>query len=283
MTNKIFLLFGPTASGKTDIAVELGTKLPLEIISADSMQVYKYMDIGTAKPNVEQREKVKHYLIDIVCPDEEWNASYFVKEANKLAKDIINKDSIPLIVGGTGLYLNAFINDFSFPIAPPSLEIRSMLSKKNTFDLYYELKNIDPLSAEKISKNDKKRIMRALEVYYQTGKRISVLQKNNKRNDLILICLDDEREKIYSRINERVDCMFKKGLIDEVKSLLEMGFDKKLPSMQALGYKETIDYLNGFLTKEETIELVKKKTRNFAKRQISWFKRFDINFFVICV
>lgn len=274
---KIFLLFGPTACGKTSIAIELGRKLPIEIISADSMQVYKYMDIGTAKPSLEERKNVKHYLIDIVYPDEEWNASFFVKNANEIVNDLIKNGKIPLIVGGTGLYLNAFINNFSFPIASPNQDIRNELSKKSTKELFEILKKVDLISSKKIMANDKKRIIRALEVYYQTGKPISKLQHQNKRDDLFLIFLTDNRENIYERINKRVDKMYKEGLIDEVKKLLDMGYDKNLISMQALGYKETIDYLEGKLSKNETIELVKKRTRNFAKRQLSWFKRFSPN------
>ncbi len=272
--NKTALLFGPTATGKTELAVELASQKNIEIISADSMQVYRHMDIGTAKPTKEQRKKAAHHLIDIVDPDEEWNVSFFIRNAKSLSEKILKKGRLPLVVGGTGFYLNAFINDFSFPLAPASVRIRQELLKKSAEELRAELEKADPVSAAKISKNDKKRAVRALEVFLLTGTAISKLQKNKERDDLILICLDDKRENIYSRINERVDDMMRAGLIEEVSSLLEKGYSKSLVSMQALGYKEIVEYLEKRLTKEETVELIKRRTRNFAKRQISWFGRF---------
>lgn len=273
--NKAVLLMGPTASGKTELAVSLASKISSEIISADSMQVYRYMDIGTAKPTQEQRKAAVHHLIDIVDPDEEWNVSIFNSKAKSISEKLLKNNVLPLIVGGTGLYLNAFINDYSFPIAPASGRIRQELMKKTAAELRKELETTDPAAASKISPNDKKRTMRALEVFLLTGTRISELQKNRKRDDLVLICLVDERQRIYERINERVDHMMDKGLIEEVEGLLRSGYSKELASMQALGYKETIEYLEGRLLKEEAVELIKKRTRNFAKRQISWFGRFE--------
>jgi len=273
--NKTVLLMGPTASGKTELAVSLASKISSEIISADSMQVYRHMDIGTAKPTQEQRKTAVHHLIDIVDPDEEWNVSIFNSKAKSISEKLLKRNVLPLIVGGTGLYLNAFINDYSFPIAPASGSIRQELMKKTAAELRKELETTDPAAASKISPNDKKRTMRALEVFLLTGTRISELQKNRKRDDLVLICLVDERQRIYERINERVDHMIDKGLIEEVEGLLRSGYSKELASMQALGYKETVEYLEGRLLKEEAVELIKKRTRNFAKRQISWFGRFE--------
>jgi len=269
------LLFGPTASGKTELSLELAKKLNAEIISADSMQVYRYMDIGTAKPSKEQRKTVPHHLIDMVDPDEEWTVSSFMDSADKLIKDIKDRGKTPLIVGGTGLYLNAFINGYSFPIAAKDDSIRKRLSEKTAEELFSYLKKIDPEAAKKISRNDRKRMSRALEVYEQTGKPISELQKKNKRAGLKLICLDMDREKLYERINKRVDDMIKKGLADEVKGLLNKGYSKDLTSMQALGYKEMVGHLEGKLGFEETVELIKRKTRNFARRQLTWFRRFE--------
>lgn len=271
---KPVLLFGPTASGKTDLAVALASKTDIEIISADSMQVYRQMDIGTAKPSKEQLSAAAHHLIDIVDPDGEWNVSLFVASAKNLSSEISGRGRLPLIVGGTGLYLNAFINDFSFPIAPGAGGIRSSLMERGTDELRKELESVDPAAAAKISPNDKKRTVRALEVFLQTGTPISALQKKQPRDDLVLIRLDDERDSIYERINKRVEHMVKAGLAEEVDGLLKKGYSKDLVSMQALGYKETVFYLEGSLSKEECTELIKKRTRNFARRQISWFNRF---------
>lgn len=272
--NKTVLLFGPTATGKTELAVELASQKESEIISADSMQVYRYMDIGTAKPTQEQRALVIHHLIDVVDPDEEWNVSLFIDNAKKLCEKITKKGKTPLVVGGTGLYLNAFINDYSFPLAAANGEIRKALHQRPVQELRKELEKADPVSAARIYANDKKKTVRALEVFLQTGTPISKLQKNRERDDLILICLKDERARLYARINERVDNMMRNGLAEEVSSLLKKGYSKDLVSMQALGYKEVVEYLENRLTKEEAVELIKKRTRNFAKRQISWFGRF---------
>jgi tRNA dimethylallyltransferase len=271
----ITLLFGATASGKTELSIKLAKDLNAEIISADSMQVYRYMDIGTAKPSKEERKIVPHHLIDIVDPDEEWTVSSFINCADKLIKDIKGRGKTPLIVGGTGLYLNAFINGYSFPIAAKDESIRKKLSEKNLEELYSYLKKVDPRSAEKISSNDRKRMSRALEVYEQTGRPVSELQKRNKRKDLKLICLNMDRDQLYKRINQRVDDMIKKGLADEVKDLLKKGYSKDLTSMQALGYKEMVGWLDGKMGFEETVALIKQKTRNFARRQLTWFRRFE--------
>ena len=240
------------------------------------MQVYRGMDIGTAKPTIEERQGIPHHLIDIKNPDEEWTVSDFIGQTNKLINTLTNKKKTPIITGGTGLYLWALLEGFSFPIIPADKKLREQLEKEQSSELYSRLKENDQKSAEKIHPNDKKRIIRALEVYKLTGKPIS--QSAGKRatglaNSLI-IGLNTEREKLYKRINQRVDLMIAKGLIDEVKQLMEKGFGKDLPSMQALGYKEVINYLEGKYSKEEMIEELKKRTRNFARRQMTWFKRF---------
>jgi len=284
---KLIIILGPTAAGKTKLAIELAKKIDGEIISADSMQVYRGMDIGTAKPTIEERRGIPHHLIDIRNPDEEWTVSDFVREAQISKSKIQNKSKIPIIVGGTGLYLWALLEGFSFPITPADKELRARLEKEPLTALYSQLTTIDPDAASKIHSNDKKRIIRALEVYELTGNPISKLQKTGKRaNGLTgtrLIGLNLDREKLYEKINRRVDLMIEKGLIDEVKGLLAKGYCKSLPSMQALGYKQVIDHLNGKYSKEEMIEELKKKSRNFARRQMTWFRRFkDVNWFDPC-
>jgi len=275
---KTILLFGPTAVGKTDISIELAKQINGEIISADSMQVYRYMNIGTAKPSNEQRKEIPHHLIDVVDPDEEWTVSDFIERANFYIQAITNREKTPIIAGGTGLYLNAFINGYSFPVAGKDKEIRNKLELLSSEDLHARLSNIDPSAAEKINKKDKKRIIRALEVYEITGKPISTLQKQQVSDPdrWSLICLNtDDRDKLYERINSRVDTMIKDGLVEEVSDLLTKGYGKDLNSMQALGYKETIAHIEGKASLEDAIALIKQKTRNFAKRQLTWFKRFE--------
>ncbi len=273
-------ILGPTAVGKSKLAVEIAKKINGEIISADSMQVYRGMDIGTAKPTLKECQEIPHHLIDIRNPDEEWTVSDFVEQTNKLTSEIEKRSKTPIIVGGTGLYLWALLEGYSFPMAPADKEIRGKLEKLPLSTLYAQLTTIDPEAAKKIHPNDKKRIIRALEVYELTGEPISKLQENRTQNtehrtqDTILIGLILPREELHLRINKRVDQMIAEGLIDEVKGLLAKGYSKDLPSFQALGYKEAVNYLDGKWSKEEMITELKKRTRNFAKRQMTWFKRF---------
>ena len=281
---KTVLILGPTAVGKSALAAELAQRVGAEIISADSMQVYRGMDIGTAKPTPEERKDIPHHLIDIKEPDEPWTVSDFVEQAHKLIKDIAVRRKTPLIVGGTGLYLWTLLEGYSFPIAAADKEIRERLEKIPTSTLYARLSTIDPPSAEKIHPNDKKRIVRALEVYELTGRPISALQRNrnnspqlivgNSISSPIRIGITLPREQLYARIEERIDRMLASGLIKEVKGLLAKGYSKDLPSFQALGYKEAIEHLDGKWSKERLAEELKKRTRNFARRQMTWFKRF---------
>ncbi|MDD5382651.1 MAG: tRNA (adenosine(37)-N6)-dimethylallyltransferase MiaA [Candidatus Margulisbacteria bacterium] len=275
----MLILLGPTAAGKTKLAIELAKKLNGEIISADSMQVYRGMDVGTAKPTLEERQGLPHHLIDVLDPDEPWTVSDFVEQANKLTKDIVFRGKVPLIVGGTGLYLWSLLEGFSFPIAPADKELRAKLEKEQLTALYSRLTAIDPAAAEKIHPNDKKRIIRALEVYELTGRPISHSQATRDpglvTRDQLLIGLNLPREELYSRIDQRVDSMIEKGLIEEVTGLLAKGYSKELPSFQALGYKEAVEYLAGKWTKEQMIAELKKRTRHFARRQMTWFKRFN--------
>jgi tRNA dimethylallyltransferase len=291
----MLILLGPTATGKTKLAIELAKHLNGEIVSADSMQVYLGMDIGTAKPSLEERQGIPHHLIDIRNPDEEWTVSDFVEEVEKLKRKIVKKGKMPMIVGGTGLYLWALLEGFSFPITPADKELRTRLEKEQLSALYSRLSAIDPEAAAKIHENDKKRIIRALEVYELTGKPISQLQEPRRSvagSEFTLIGLTLPREELYARINQRIDHMIEKGLVEEVKGLLAKGYSKELPSFQALGYKEAIEYLDGHCpasllsydnvlrdpAKRETLGQMtmelKKRTRNFARRQMTWFRRF---------
>ena len=273
-------IFGPTAVGKSKLAVEIAKNFSGEIISADSMQVYRGMDIGTAKPTIEQRQGIPHHLIDIRDPDKEWTVSDFVEETKHLIPAIEARGNVSMIVGGAGLYLWALLEGFVFPIAPADKKLRAELEKEDPANLYSQLKAIDPSAAQKIHLNDKKRIIRALEVYKLTGKPISQIQRSEEPrisfsgSEPILIGLTLPRDILYRRIEERIDRMMAAGLIDEVKVLLAKGYPKDLPSFQALGYKEVIEYLDGKWDQEKMVSELKKRTRNFARRQMTWFKRF---------
>ncbi|MCX5725608.1 MAG: tRNA (adenosine(37)-N6)-dimethylallyltransferase MiaA [Candidatus Saganbacteria bacterium] len=259
MKKPLLILLGPTASGKSHLAIELAKTFNGEIVSADSMQVYKGMDIGTAKPEESEREKIPHHLIDIKNPDENWSVADFIKEANKLIDKISKDGKLPIIAGGTGLYLFSLIY------------------------LHNKLMGFDQETAKKLHVNDTKRITRALEVYELTGKPISAQGEKDplsKKYNIIIIGLNMNREDLYKKIEERIDSMIEKGLIKEVSELKNVGYGTELSSMQALGYKEVMDYLEGRYEKDEMVALLKKRTRNFAKRQMTWFRRFkDIKWF----
>jgi len=281
------IILGPTAAGKSALAVELALKLNGEVVSADSMQVYRGMDIGTAKPTREERKGVPHHLIDIKDPDESWTVSDFLERAHELTAELAYEWKTPVIAGGTGLYLWSLLEGFSFPITPADRELRAELDKEPASALYAKLLNIDPDAASKIHPNDKKRIVRALEVFKLTGKPISSLQKTGElAHGLMgarLIGLDLPRDLLYQRINERVDRMIGAGLLDEVKGLKEKGYGRELPSIKALGYKEVLDHLEGIFSESEMIEELKKRTRNFARRQMTWFRRFkEVRWYDAC-
>lgn len=290
MSNKIIVIVGPTAVGKTYVSIELAKKLGTEIISADSMQIYKGMDVGTAKIKTEEMQGIKHHMIDLVYPDENYSVSDFKREAEKNIDEIISRGKVPVIVGGSGLYVNSLIYDLDFSNAKSNEKLRDYYTyyhKEHGEDALYEkLKKIDPESAEKIHKNNVKRVIRALEVYDLTGRKFSEtntdIRKKSSKYDFILIGLSMDRKILYERINERVDKMINEGLVEEVKSLLDKGFEKNLISMQAIGYKEIIEFLEGNITFEEAVNILKQNTRHFAKRQFTWFlkdenvKWFDI-------
>jgi len=278
--NNLFILLGPTVVGKTDISIKLAQKIPdIEIISADSMQIYKYMDIGTAKPDKGILNTIKHHMIDIVDPAEDFDVIQYSKLTNNIILDLFKKSKIPILVGGSGLYISSIIHPLFAGPAKNSEYRETLEEEAKTHSkkyLYEKLSKIDPDSASKIKPNDVRRIIRALEVYQSTGKTISYLQRKSSNNDVKInyqiIGFKRNRENLYQRINLRIDKMIKDRFIEEVKMLREMGYKEDLNSMQGLGYKQINKYLNGIYTKEETINLIKIETRHYAKRQMTWFK-----------
>jgi tRNA dimethylallyltransferase len=276
----LLIVAGPTATGKTKIAIELALRLGAEIISADSMQVYKDMDIGTAKPSPEERERVPHHLVDLISPAQPFTVADYQRLFLATYKQLEQKGVLPLLTGGTGLYIRAVTRGYNFPGPPVNPELRAGLRKeaeeRGKEEMHRRLAAIDPESAERIHPNDLKRVLRALEVYLTTGVPISSWQKREGKTwpeDLIYIGLTRDREELYQRIELRVDRMIAQGLLDEVKGLLEKGFGPELQSMQGLGYKELVPVVKGQATLEEAVKLLKKRTRNYAKRQMTWFRK----------
>ena len=277
---KVIVICGPTASGKTALSIELAKRINGEIVSCDSMQIYKDMDIGTAKPTKEEMQGIKHYLIDFVSPDERYSVADYKLDAKKAIKEIINKGKVPIIVGGTGLYVDSLIYEIEYPNIEFDEEYRLKLEKEadenGLADLYEKAKKIDSQAIEKISENDRKRILRILEIYHATGKNKTEQEIESRKKeveyDYRVYALKWEREKLYERINKRVDIMLEQGLIDEVKSIYKKY--KKFPTaMQGLGYKEVVEYLENKTTKEEMIEKIKQETIRYAKRQMTWFRK----------
>lgn len=281
MKQPLIVLTGPTAVGKTELSIELAKLVNGEIISADSMQVYRHMDIGTAKITPEEMQGVKHYLIDVLNPDEEFNIVLFQTLAKQAMKEIYEKGKIPILVGGTGFYIQSVLYDIDFTKTQTDstyrMELESLAKEKGAFYLHEQLQKIDPASAKKIHANNIKRVIRALEFYKLTGKKISEHNEKEQSKEspynFAYFVLNQDRKVLYERIDKRVDNMVKHGLIQEVKSLYEKGYQKNLVSMQGLGYKEIISYLEGDCTLEEAVYILKRDTRHFAKRQITWFKR----------
>lgn len=277
---KVIVICGPTASGKTALSIEVAKKINGEIISCDSMQIYKDMNIGTAKPTKEEMGEIKHYLIDYVLPTERYSVAEYKKDAKKAIKEVIEKGKTPIIVGGTGLYVDSLIYEIEYPEIKFDEEYRKKLEKEVEEEglekLYEKAKKIDPIAIQKISKTDKKRIQRVLEIYHATGKtkteqEIISRQKEPEYAYKVYGLLWD-RQKLYDRINLRVDIMIEQGLIEEVKTILKK-YSKFPTAMQGLGYKEVVQYLNKEITKEEMIEKIKQETRRYAKRQMTWFRK----------
>ena len=275
------ILTGPTAVGKTALSLALAKKINGAIISADSMQVYKHMDIGSAKIMPQEMAGIRHYLIDELEPFEEFHVVRFVELAKKYLREIYDDGKIPLIVGGTGFYIQALLYDIDFTSQACDEEYRVRLSEigeeRGTPYLHQLLKEVDPKSAEEIHPNNKKRIIRALEFYHLSGTRISEHNETQRQKaspyDFAYFVLTDEREKLYANIDRRVDEMLARGLLREVRSLKEMGCSREMVSMQGLGYKELLDYLDEKRTLAEAVCAIKQETRHFAKRQLTWFRR----------
>ncbi|MBT1247450.1 MULTISPECIES: tRNA (adenosine(37)-N6)-dimethylallyltransferase MiaA [unclassified Thermosipho (in: thermotogales)] len=273
---KYSIITGPTAVGKTDLLIEISTRLGAHIISLDSRQIYKLMDIGTAKPSKEEQQKVKHHLIDHIYPDEYYNAFYFRQEALEIKNKLEEKGILPLFVGGTGLYIDALVKGF-FEGAPRDENIRKKLNeleKNEPGILRTMLLKYDPEYAAKIHPCDLKRTIRALEVFFKTGKKISDLHKQDKiSSDYKILILTRNRDELYERINYRVDLMIKNGLIDEVKMLTEK-YSKDINAFQTIGYKELINFFEKKYDIKTAIHLIKRNTRHFARRQIIWLRRY---------
>ena len=277
---KVIVICGPTASGKTALSIELAKQINGEIVSADSMQIYKDMNIGTAKPTKEEMQGINHYLIDFVSPDERYSVADYKQDAKKAIREIIKKGKVPIIVGGTGLYVDSLIYEIEYPNIEFNEKYREKLEKeveeKGLEELYEKAQKIDGEAIQKISKNDKKRILRILEIYHATGKNKTEQERESRKKevefDYKVYALKWDREKLYERINERIDIMLEKGLIDEVKRVYTK-YNKFPTAMQGLGYKEVVEYLENKTTKEEMIEKIKQETRRYAKRQMTWFRK----------
>ncbi|MFI5252545.1 MAG: tRNA (adenosine(37)-N6)-dimethylallyltransferase MiaA [Bacteroidota bacterium] len=277
MSLPIFVIVGCTCSGKTALAIALAKHCNGEIISADSRQLYRYMDIGTAKPSRDELQAVKHHFIDILNPDQEYNAGKFGKEARKVIDTIIAQNKTPIVVGGSGLYIEALIDGFfDGPSADPELRhyFYERLKKEGGDGLHKELQKVDPDAASKMLPSNTRRIIRALEVFRITGTPISQLQKSATPISLPyrLIALDWNRKTLYERINERTKRMIEQGLIDEVKRLQELGYSRDLNALQTVGYQEAFRFLAGEISYDDMVELIKRNTRRYAKRQMTWFR-----------
>lgn len=275
------VLTGPTAVGKTELSIQLAQKLDGEIISADSMQIYQKMDIGTAKIRKEEMDGIPHHLIDVLDPSEEFNVARFQEMAKEALAGIYRRERIPLIVGGTGFYIQGLLYDIDFTKEEQDFRYRENLQKKAKEEgaqaIHKMLQAVDPASAQKIHPNNIKRVIRALEFYHLNGRKISEHNEQESRKEspyrFAYFVLNQNRTTLYERINHRVDLMLEAGLVEEVRRLKEAGYGKNLVSMQGIGYKEVLDYLDGKMTLEETADQIKKDTRHFAKRQLTWFGR----------
>lgn len=278
----LIILAGPTAVGKTSLSIRLAKETGGEIISADSMQVYRHMDIGSAKITKEEMEGVPHYLVDVLEPEEEFNVVRFQQMAKEAAERIWEKGKIPLVVGGTGFYIQALLYDIDFTENDGDESYRRQLEQKasdeeGASELYEMLKTVDPKAAQEIHPRNIKRIIRALEFYHQTGKKISEHNETQRQKmspyNYAYFVLTDERGRLYERIDRRVDLMMEQGLLDEVRYLKKRGVRKDSTAMQGLGYKELYAYLDGEYPLDEAVRIIKRDTRHFAKRQLTWFKR----------
>ena len=278
---RLVILTGPTAVGKTDLSIALAKRIGGEIISADSMQVYRYMDIGSAKIMPDEMDGIPHHLIDVLDPAEEFNVVSFQQMAKQAMDGIYDRGRIPIVTGGTGFYIQALLYDIDFTDNDEDTALRRQLEEiaitQGSEVLYDRLKRIDPESCEIIHANNVKRVIRAIEFYEKTGMKISehnkIQRQNNSPYNFAYFVLNDDRDKLYDKIETRVDTMMAQGLVDEVKRLADMGCTRDMVSMQGLGYKEILDHLDGHITLDEAVYRIKRDTRHFAKRQLTWFRR----------
>lgn len=278
----VIVIAGPTAVGKTEYAIELAKEINGEIVSCDSMQIYKYLDIGSAKPTSEEREKAVHHLIDFVNPKDSFSVADYAVLARKIIDDILKRGRRVIVVGGTGLYLNSLIYDMDFSGTYKNDELRKkyelIANEKGKNYLYQILKEKDEAMANKIHFNNVRKIIRALEIIDLGGsnlKEFSRVEEKKSSYSFKLICLNRERKELYNRINLRVDKLIEAGLLEEVKHLMSMGLDENSQSMKGIGYKEIIEYLKGEVTFDEAVEKLKQNTRRYAKRQLTWFRRYQ--------
>lgn len=279
MERKVIVIVGPTCSGKTKVSIELALKLNSEIISADSRQIFNYLEIGTAKPSIEELNSIKHHFINYLEPDEKYNVSRFENDALEIIEKLFSKNKIPVVVGGSGLYINAIIDGIFDAVEADDdfrQEFNSLREKFGNQYWYDELNKVDPLSASEMLPQNWKRVMRALEVYHLTGQPIWKFQREYKREsniNFIQYGIEWPREILYENINNRVITMISNGLVDEVKNLLNQGYDSKLNSLNTVGYKEIISYLQNEISLDRAVELIKRNTRHYAKRQLTWFRK----------
>lgn len=280
MKKKLVILTGPTAVGKTDLSIGLAKRIQGEIISADSVQVYHKMDIGSAKIMPQEMQGVEHHLVDVLPFTENFDVVTFAGMAKKAMNEIYDRGHIPILVGGTGFYIQAVLYDIDFDETENSemrVELEKLADEKGAHYMHEMLKEVDPKSAEDIHENNVRRVIRAIEYYKLTGQKISEHNKEQHEKespyDFQYFVLNDDRQKLYDRIEKRVDIMLEQGLVEEVKGLMDEGLTKEMTAMQALGYKEIADYLTGDITLEEAVYRIKRDTRHFAKRQLTWFRR----------
>jgi tRNA dimethylallyltransferase len=277
----VIAIIGPTAVGKSDLALHLARSFPLEIISADSRQVYRHMDIGTNKPTLAERALVPHHIIDVADPDEDFSLATYHQLAFKAIKAIQQKGKLPLLVGGSGLYVWSLVEGWKIPRVPPDREMRRRLETRteqgDIQSLYRELQNVDPVAAEKIDPRNIRRVVRALEIYYATGQPASQLQRREEPSfSVLVIGLTQERSELYRRIDARVDDMMQRGLVEEVQQLLEKGYRPLLPSMSGIGYRQIAQFLQGVMTLPEAVDRIRYETHRLARHQYAWFRLNDM-------
>ncbi len=277
INNKILIICGATATGKSDLAIECAKRLNSEVISADSMYVYKLLNVGTAKPTQNEMQGIVHHLIDVVNPTDSFSVSDYKYLAEPKIEKLLSQGKIPVICGGTGFYINAILYNLSYGKGGVNLEIREKFKKiaeeQGNLAVYQHLTAVDSETAKRLHPNDLKRVIRALEIFYNCSKKSEIVDEFIPKYNYTAYAIDYPREELYERINKRVDIMIENGLVDEIKNLLSMGVTKAHQCMQAIGYKEMLDYLDGKQTLEDAVELIKLNTRHYAKRQITFFKR----------